>query len=586
MLNDKLLRHYSHLVELGIRQDIAISLTEVSEKLFTSLRHARTLLKSMQELKWLSWTPKVGRNQRSLLYLYYELEQLKAELAASLIASGKYEKALTVVDGDHTLFGQLLQKTSGAVRREGQLHIQLTYRRLFSSLLPHKPQRNSERFLLRQIYSCLVHCDKDGRLSPQLAHHWEHNKEKTCWRFYLRPQLFFHNDQEIDADVIAKLFKQLKVLPEYGKELNHLQQVSVIHPLSIEFQLTQGDSGFAGLLADIRYSIQPAEQITRSLSTIVGSGAFLVQEQSKERIRLQAFNKFYGCRSLTDSVTIWQLPQEKPDSFANTLLQTGITEQTKTSCSYYIARDDMQHTTAKAQQYTRIEDGCLLLLFNQKCEETELNSIQRRYLSNLLTAETLLDHFDTDEKQLGAIIAHNLLPGWHKVYKQVVKEQTLPADLNIAVYDHFALLDCAKAISVVLKKRGIRCQVNVYSFAQLQQKAFNKQLNEALILTSFNLDDNRPTSIFCWLLSSPLLQQSLSQQGSDWLVEALTNIRSTKPLTAYLSELESVATSMIYEDWISPLFHHRQTLQFEGLLKGVSITDWGWPAIQDVWSED
>ncbi len=586
MLDDKLFRHYSHLVELGVQQDIAISLKDISEKLFTSLRHARTLLKSMQESGWLTWTPKAGRSQRSLLRLHYELQQLKADIAASLIVSGKYEKALMLVDGDHSVFGQLLQKTSGAIRREGLLHIQLTYRRLFSSLLPHKPQRNSERFLLRQIYSCLVHCDKDGLLTPLLAHHWEHDDQKTCWKFYLRPQLFFHNDQEINADAVVQLFNQLKVLPEYQKELNHLHSVSAVHPLCIEFCLTQPDWGFAGLLADIRYSIQPAGQVIQSLSSIVGSGAFYLQEQSKERVRLQAFNKFHASRALTDSVTIWQLPQKKADSFAKTLLQTGIAEQTKTSCSHYVSVNETQNTIPEGRRYTRIEDGCLLLLFNQQSDDTELTSLQRRYLCSLLTPGKLLKQLNTDENQLGAVTAYNLLPSWHKTYRKNVEKQTLPAELSIAVFDHFALLDCAKAISSVLQENGVQCQVNVYSFAELQQKASKKQLSEALILSSMNLDDNRPTSIFRWLLSNPVLEQVLLAEESDWLMQVLTGIRAAAPLTEYLFELEAVATSMIYENWIFPLFHHRQSLQFEEVLKGISITDWGWPAMQHVWSED
>lgn len=43
---------------------------------------------------------------------------------------------------------------------------------------------------------------------------------------------------------------------------------------------------------------------------------------------------------------------------------------------------------------------------------------------------------------------------------------------------------------------------------------------------------------------------------------------------------------MISDYRLLPLFHHRQTLRFQGILKGVSITGWGWPAIQDVWTED
>ncbi len=67
-------------------------------------------------------------------------------------------------------FAALLRQTSGAIVREDQLHIQLTYQRVFDELLPHTPLRNSERFLVRQVYACLTGCDKEGQLTPQLSH--------------------------------------------------------------------------------------------------------------------------------------------------------------------------------------------------------------------------------------------------------------------------------------------------------------------------------------------------------------------------------------------------------------------------------
>lgn len=588
MNDDKLIRHYSRLVAYGIQQDIVISLKEVSEVLFTSLRHARTLLKNMHALKWLSWTPKAGRNQRSLLFLHQDLKLLKNQIAASLIASGKYERALELVDGEHAVFGQLLQQTSGIVRREGVLHIQLTYHRQFSSLLPHYPQRNSERFLLRQLYSCLVQCDKDGHISPQLAHHWNHNEDASCWTFYLRPKLFFHNEQAIDSTAIVALFQQLRRLPEYQHELSHLQSVIAPHSLAVEFNLQQADWGFAGIIADIRYSIQPASQVESSLlkhasrkqpfASIVGSGAFSLQEQSSQRIRLQAFDKFYGCRALTDSVTIWQVAQKKSSSFAKTLLQTGVIEQSKA-----------QSDDAGSQQYTRIEDGCLLLLMNQKSGLTQLDREQRRYLGERLSTKQLIKQFDTDITQIGAISAKNLLPCWSDIYTRPIEKQNLPelpCHIQIAVFDHLALLECANAISLILEEIGVECKLNIYSFEELQEKSINNMLTESLILSSMNLDDNRPSSIFRWLQSNSVLHQALSLEESQWLRESLAQMRASRPLINYLSELESISGSMLHERLVIPLFHHRQTLQFEGVLKGVSITDWGWPSIQDVWCED
>lgn len=52
----------------------------------------------------------------------------------------------------------------------------------------------------------------------------------------------------------------------------------------------------------------------------------------------------------------------------------------------------------------------------------------------------------------------------------------------------------------------------------------------------------------------------------------------------YLAQLEQLGSLLIHEGIVSPMFHHRQTLSFQGILKGVEITTWGWPQLRDVWS--
>ncbi|MGF1793728.1 SgrR family transcriptional regulator [Photobacterium profundum] len=577
----KLILYYLRIAKFGVRKEILITLHDVAEAMFTSTRHSRTLLKEMQSVGWLEWAPKVGRNQRSMLHLKYRPDELTADLAKMMISEGKYEKALALIDNDQTLFGQLLQNTSGATRREGQLHVQLTYRRPFSQLLPHIPQRNSERFLLRQIYCCLTKCDENGIVTPQLAHHWTYNEERYHWRFYLRPQLSFHDGSVISAKVIAELFTQLKDWPGYQKELAHMESTSVINPHCVEFQLNQPDPGFAGLIADTRYSIQPVSQLFTP-TVIVGSGAFQVQEHSDKRLQLQAFDNYYGCRALTDTVTVWQVSPQKDDSFCTTTLQADIAQDKRSVCSHYLSING-ENIEADNGQQTRIEDGCLLMLFNH---QADLPILQRKYLSQILTTEEIMAYLINAKNQIEAIPARNLLPTWIKPFGIPITQQPLPEKLTIAVFKHQALMDCSEAIKEILNHAGVKCQINLYSFGDFHDKAGANRLNEDLILTSLNLDDNRPTSAFRWLLSNPVLHQSLTPENSTWLSKELINIRHKSPLTEYLRELEPIATAMISENWLLPLFHHRQTLHFEGILKGVSITAWGWPSIQEIWSED
>ncbi|NQZ41434.1 MAG: SgrR family transcriptional regulator [Moritella sp.] len=596
--------HFSRLSKLGVKQEMAITLQEVAEVMFTSTRHCRTLLNEMRDLGWLEWTPKSGRNQRSRLYLVYAVDELKAELAQQMIAVGKYEKALTLIGNDQVLFGQLLQNTSGAVQREGRLHIQLTYARSFSALLPHIALRNSERFLVRQVYCCLVQCDKNGLISPQLAHHWIYNAELQRWRFYLRPALTFHDGSAINAEKISELFNRLKQLPTYETELAHVTHVSAINPLCVEFKLDQPDPGFAGLIADVKYSIQPYLQLQSQLNAtaaIVGSGAFRVQEHTQQYLRLQAYDNYYGHRALTDTVTIWQVASPQIRSSCTTEIQANVVQKTSQIRSNYAAHSLEQENspervidnlergivdneqTIESVQKSRIEYGCLLAMINSK---TQLSLLQRKYLSQLLAADKLMAELTKSANPIEAIPAYNLLSNWLKIMSAGTTEQPLPSKLTIAIFEHHTLKECAQAMMALLQQAGFECEVNIYSFEELVHKASTNTLMEDLILISLDLDDNLPTSVFHWMLSNSVLNQSLSAEASSWLRTKLISIRQQQPLTNYLTELESISTAMITEHWMIPMLHHRQTLYFQGVLKGVSINVWGWPEIQDVWSEE
>lgn len=585
--------HFSRLSKLGVKQEIAITLHEVADVMFASTRHCRTLLSEMRDLGWLEWTPKAGRNQRSLLYLAYSVDELKAELAQQMIAAGKYEKALSLIDNDQMLFGQLLQSTSGASQREGRLHIQLTYTRSFSALLPHIALRNSERFLLRQVYCCLVQCDKDGILSPQLAHHWTYNAELKCWRFYLRPALTFHDGSSINAEKIAVLFTRLKHFAAYKTELAHVTNVSAINPLCVEFQLDQPDPGFAGLVADVKYSIQPYSQLSSS-AAIVGSGAFRVQEHTEQYLRLQAYDNYYGHRALTDTVTIWQVPPQQTDSPCTTEIQANVIQKNSQIHSNYTMNSLEQEKVdlnkkvnnsgqeAENDQKSRIEYGCLLAMINSNAK---LSLLQRKYLSQLLATDELMTQLSKSNNPIEAVPAYNLLSNWLKIISAGVAKQALPNELTIAIFEHHTLKECAIALKALLERAGINGKIKTYSFVEFQQKASTNTLYEDLVLMSLDLDDNLPTSVFHWLLSSSVVNQSLSEEARNWLQTKLANIRQQQPLTNYLTELESISSVMINEHWLIPMLHHKQTLYFQGVLKGVSINVWGWPEIQDVWSE-
>ncbi|WP_226088494.1 hypothetical protein [Vibrio bathopelagicus] len=68
-----------------------------------------------------------------------------------------------------------------------------------------------------------------------------------------------------------------------------------------------------------------------------------------------------------------------------------------------------------------------------------------------------------------------------------------------------------------------------------------------------------------------------------WLVAELNRIREDFSPNEYLNQLEQLGSVLIYEGLITPMLHHRQTLSFLDIFKGVEITAWGWPKLSEIW---
>jgi len=553
------------LSALDKEKTLKLTLADIAEAVCTSPRHARTLLKQMADVKWLSWQPSVGRNKRSILSLFYSEDELRQHLAKQQIGMGDYSAALSLLNEDQHWFGRLLIATSGASQRDGSLNIQLTYSRQFSVLLPQLLLRNSERFLLRQLYANLVSCNAQGDISGDLAHHWHCDVEAKVYYFNLRPQLQFHDGSRIDADKIVSLFKALKQHPQYQQELSHLVSVSAPNSLTVEFRLSQSDRGFAGLLADPKYAIQPESQLQKNALSdklVVGSGPFALLSHNTERIQLRANPYYHGFRALPDEVSIWFVATKGSAKAGHYAITNSFSEQ-------------QQHV----QQ--RLEFGCQYLLINQ--QHSALKYAQRRWLASCLQPEKLLNYANKSCKSLALEPAYSLLEIWPDCYSLAEDEVSLPANLSIAYYCNDDLRLNAETIASLLQNMGVSIQLTEYSFAELNQKASSGQLKEDLIITSYNLDDNRPASAFRWLFNDAIIKHCVGETNWQWMQAQLMSVRETSPLADYFVKMAPIANTLVNEYWCLPLFHHWQSLRFQNVFQDVAMTDWGWPQLKDVW---
>lgn len=160
---------------------------------------------------------------------------------------------------------------------------------------------------------------------------------------------------------------------------------------------------------------------------MIGCGPFEVQEHTRNKLKLKAFSQFYGCRALTDRVTIWQVDEER---LSRPLIETNQPEANTTS-HHQVSLSDSPHLTSAAQQQSRVEDGCLMVLFNQRAKQP-LDQAQAHRLSELLNPNTIEQDIRCHGEMFGVEPAHNLLPSWRAVLKSPAPKVALPAvDLGL-----------------------------------------------------------------------------------------------------------------------------------------------------------
>ena len=69
----------------------------------------------------------------------------------------------------------------------------------------------TESHLTSQIFDTLVvYNDVTGKMEPHIAHTWELSEDGLTWTFYLRKDVYFHNETVLTSKDVRFSFERLK----------------------------------------------------------------------------------------------------------------------------------------------------------------------------------------------------------------------------------------------------------------------------------------------------------------------------------------------------------------------------------------
>ena len=178
------------------------------------------------------------------------------------------------------------------------------------SLDPAFASDQAHGWLSKQLFSTLV--DSDSTLSPvpQLAHRWEASLDGIEWTFYLRTDVYFHDDpcfpggqgRRLTAADVAYSLERLMATETSSPGwwiLAQVGRIEVLDSATIRFHLTQPEEAMLGRLAMPYCGIVAPEAVAMYgadfSSHPVGTGPFYLKAWARqEKIVLRRNTRYFG----------------------------------------------------------------------------------------------------------------------------------------------------------------------------------------------------------------------------------------------------------------------------------------------------
>lgn len=545
-----------------------VTLSEVSSVLFCSDRHTRNVIKELKNQGWIEWTAQHGRGKKSELKLRhndFEFNELRVD---KLINQGRVSDAIALVHEDEKSLEQFLSNRFGHEIRNDKRSLRVPYYRSMPNLYPCTDLRRSENHLIRQIFNGLtIYNEEKEEVEGDLAFNWKQLDEVT-WKFYLRPAVYFHNGKQLDSqDVVASLLRCCK----RSKLFQHIVKVKATDSLSVIISLSHSDAHLPLLLTDVKAMILPANHLAmRNFARYpIGTGAYRVKSNDELHLQLQAFDRYFGYRSLIDEVDIVTIPS---DGYHFVPISTDYFSRTGDGVLSGWVNNSLENNTGENFQETLIEQGAYFLIYDSRCSELEDVEV-RNWFNYVFQDCFLLGNFPEIERQYW-IPAKSFMPDyWHTHFDcQRVKPDKQRFTLAYSL-DHPEYRMFAQAMKTICSQHNISLQLEEIEYSQWALGDFEADM----WLGSVMFSTPKLWSCAKWLFDTQVVRKSLSGKSEDLIDDLLIRWQ-----TGQISDERVIATCLDFGR-IKPLFHHWLKLNCSPRAKGVKLNSLGWFDFKSVW---
>ena len=165
---------------------------------------------------------------------------------------------------------------------------------------PARGPSGMSHVVIEQVYSTLMSLDPDARPYPDLAESFEMSEDGLTYTFKLRPNVKFHNGDDLTAEDVKFTFERLKAPDSgysYGSQVETISSVEAVDPQTVKFTLSAPTGPFLIYMAFPGSSIV-SKKVVESGHDLnaqpIGSGPFkFVSYQPRSKIIFEKNPDYY-----------------------------------------------------------------------------------------------------------------------------------------------------------------------------------------------------------------------------------------------------------------------------------------------------
>ncbi|MCY9666503.1 ABC transporter substrate-binding protein [Paenibacillus alginolyticus] len=573
-------------------QPFKVTMSELSNILNCTARNTKIIISKMVEHNWVHFVSGLGRGNSSELTLLLDYEVTLQHEVQELVKSGQLEQAFNLIRrfGEGSSFNRdkfvswLSQYFGYYVDDRHDAYtetLRLPIFRDINTLDPANSVYALDVHMISQIFNTLTSYDDETKeIRDCIAHQWRSNEDATCWTFYLRKGVLFHNGRELVAEDVKYTLVRLAA-PQHKQHwaAQDIREIIVKSRYCVVVKLKRPNYIFLHYLSLPFASITPREMFEPFQNTVlsaIGTGPYRVTKRSSEICILEAFDHYFQGRSFIDRVEIIRVPDNE-ELVLNTasdiiLVHTG--EQTPSE----------ENKSLKQTEDLTIT-GCSVLT---------INSNKGGILSDLSFRKALYHSIDRHSMQEALGLprmypAHQLTLSasteWDKEYNlpyalDCLRKSSYGGEL-LHLFTYRKHAPDAIWLASQYKSIGISLEVTIVDWMDM---FLNENINRADLILFETVHNDRIISIF-ENLESPFIRTHISEKLSGILDSGITKLIA-QPIKKMQEKVLSDLEDELKEEYaFIYLVYKSISSSFHPTLRNAKLNSQGWIDFRNVWFE-